>query len=72
MYTILSCLNFVVTTHSKQLRQPFETYIFRGAARNISGQGMFLGIRALRSVSLQLFPVVWIFPRSLGVTCYDR
>ena len=24
------------------------------------------------SVSLQLFPVVWIFMRSLGVPCYDR
>ena len=24
------------------------------------------------SVSLQLFPVVWIFLRSLGVICYDR
>ena len=24
------------------------------------------------SVSLQLFPVVWIFPRSLGVICYGR
>ena len=25
-----------------------------------------------RSVSLQLFPVVWIFSRSLGVICYNR
>ena len=25
-----------------------------------------------RSMSLQLFPVVWIFPRSLGVIYYDR
>ena len=24
------------------------------------------------SVSLKLFPVVWIFPRSLSVICYKR
>ena len=24
------------------------------------------------SASLQLYPVVWIFLRSLGVICYDR
>ena len=27
---------------------------------------------AHRSVSLQLFPIVWVFLRSLGVNCYDR
>ena len=35
---------------------------------NICFSAMF----AHGSASLQLFPVVWIFLRSLGVICYDR
>ena len=35
-------------------------------------RGSFSAMFAHRSVSLQLFPVVWIFLRSLGVICYDR
>ena len=33
---------------------------------------VFVSCIAHGSVSLQLFPVVWVFPRSLGVICYDR
>ena len=35
-------------------------------------RGSFSAMFAHGCVSLQLFPVVWIFLRSLGVICYDR
>ena len=35
-------------------------------------RGSFSVMFAHGSASLQLFPVVWIFLRSLGVICYDR
>ena len=35
-------------------------------------QGSFSAIFAHGIASLQLFLVMWIFLRSLGVTCYDR
>ena len=35
-------------------------------------RGSFSAMFAHGCVSLQLFPVVWIFLRSLGVICYNR
>ena len=35
-------------------------------------RGSFSAMFAHGSASLQLFPVVWIFLKSLGVICYDR
>ena len=35
-------------------------------------RGSFSAMFAHGSAFLQLFPVVWIFLRSLGVICYDR
>ena len=34
--------------------------------------GVASAMFANKSASLQLFPVVWIFLRSLGVICYDK
>ena len=34
--------------------------------------GLFLDLAAHGRVYLRLLPVVWMFPRSLGVICYDR
>ena len=39
------------------------------AGKNI---GSFSAMFSHGSASLQLFPMVWIFLRSLGVICYDR
>ena len=55
------------------VRRPnFEVATKRLLHQQVKYWGSFSAMFAHGSASLQLFPVVWIFLRSLSVICYDR
>ena len=64
---------FLVALCHLMVRRPkLEAVTKRLLHQQVKYWGSFSDVFTNGSASLQLFPVVWIFVRSLGVICYDR